>query len=130
MTRWPCPVWNGLPLGVNLFDTADIYGHGRSERFVGRLVADAPRDSVVLVSKVGYFAGTAPHGYHPLPMRHQLEQSPDNLRPEHLDAYFMHHPNFGPDDRYFRPLATLKLARTSKPLVGVLRSAALLAWTA
>lgn len=81
-------------------------GHGRSERLVGRLVADVPRDSVVLVSKVGYFAGTAPHGYHPLHMRHQLEQSPDNLRTEHLDVYFLHHPNFGPDDRY---LALLQL---------------------
>ncbi len=87
-------------LGVNLFDTADVYGHGRSERLVGRLVADVPRDSVVLVSKVGYFAGTAPHGYHPLHMRHQLEQSLDNLRTDHLDVYFLHHPNFGPDDRY------------------------------
>jgi len=77
-------------LGANLFDTADVYGHGRSERLVGRLVDQVDRNSLVLVSKVGYFAGTAPHGYHPGHMRHQLEQSLDNLHTDYLDVYFLH----------------------------------------
>lgn len=67
-------------LGTTLFDTADVYGHGRSERLLGRLVEQVPRDSLVLSSKVGYFRGTAPHGYHPPHLRHQLEQTLDNLR--------------------------------------------------
>jgi methylglyoxal reductase len=87
-------------LGANLFDTADVYGHGRSERLLGRLVAQVPRDAVVLTSKVGYFAGTAPHGYQPRHMNNQLQQSLDNLGVDRLDVYFLHHLDFGPEDRY------------------------------
>jgi aryl-alcohol dehydrogenase-like predicted oxidoreductase len=92
-------------LGATLFDTADVYGHGRSERLVGRLVAQVPRHTVVLSSKVGYFAGTGVHGYEPKHMRHQLEQTLDNLRTDHLDIYFLHHLDFGTNDRYLGPAA-------------------------
>jgi aryl-alcohol dehydrogenase-like predicted oxidoreductase len=87
-------------LGANLFDTADVYGHGRSERLLGRLVAQVPRAELVLTSKVGYFAGTAAHGYQPRHMAHQLEQTLENLGTDRLDIYFLHHSDFGPDDRY------------------------------
>ncbi len=89
--------------GARLYDTADVYGHGRSERLLGQLVAQAPRREVVLASKVGYFAGTAEHGFEPGHMRRQLEQSLDNLRTDHLDIYAFHHPNFGADDRWLHP---------------------------
>ncbi|MDT0307294.1 aldo/keto reductase [Streptomyces sp. DSM 44917] len=87
-------------LGANLFDTADVYGHGHSERLLGRLVAAVPRDSLVLSSKVGYFAGTAAHPYLPSHMRRQLATTLENLNTDHLDIYFLHNANFGPDDRY------------------------------
>lgn len=87
-------------LGVRLFDTADVYGHGKSERLIGGLVAEVPRDGLVLTSKVGYFAGTAAHGYEPIHMRHQLEQTLHNLSTDYLDIYFLHHPDFGIDDRW------------------------------
>ncbi len=82
-------------LGVRLFDTADVYGHGRSERLLGRLVAQVPRDQLRLVSKVGYFTGTAAHGYDTGHMRRQLEQTLDNLGTDHVDVYFFHHSEFG-----------------------------------
>ncbi|MBX6358149.1 MAG: aldo/keto reductase, partial [Micromonosporaceae bacterium] len=87
-------------LGANLFDTADVYGHGHSERLLGQLVAQVDRDSLVLSSKVGYFAGTAAHAYLPTAMRRQLETSLENLRTDRLDIYFFHTSEFGPDDRY------------------------------
>lgn len=87
-------------LGANLFDTADVYGHGRSERLLGRLVRQVPRDSVVLSSKTGYFAGTAAHPYLPSAMRRQLETTLENLQTGHLDIYFLHNSEFGPDDKY------------------------------
>jgi methylglyoxal reductase len=87
-------------LGANLFDTADVYGHGHSERLIGQLVATVPRDSLVLSSKVGYFAGTAAHAYVPTHMRHQLETTLENLRTDHLDVYFLHNAEFGEDDCY------------------------------
>ncbi len=89
--------------GARLYDTADVYGHGRSERLLGRLVAQVPRDEIVLASKVGYFAGTAEHGFEPRHMRRQLEQSLDNLRTDHLDIYAFHHPDFGVNDRWLHP---------------------------
>jgi methylglyoxal reductase len=90
-------------LGARLFDTADVYGHGRSERRLGRLAAQVPRDEIVLASKVGYFAGTAVHGFDPRHMRRQLGQTLDNLGTDHLDVYALHHSDFGPDDRWLRP---------------------------
>jgi len=87
-------------LGANLFDTADVYGHGRSERLLGRLVAQVPREALVLSSKTGYFAGTAAHPYLPSAMRRQLETTLENLQTDHLDIYFLHNSEFGPGDQY------------------------------
>lgn len=89
--------------GARLYDTADVYGHGRSECLLGRLVTQVPRHQIVLASKVGYFTGTAEHGFDPRHMRRQLEQSLDNLRTDHLDIYAFHHPNFGTNDRWLYP---------------------------
>lgn len=87
-------------LGANLFDTADVYGHGHSERIIGRFLRSVRRESVVLSTKVGYFAGTAEHAYRPSHMRRQLETSLENLGTDRIDIYFLHNANFGPDDRY------------------------------
>jgi methylglyoxal reductase len=89
-----------LRLGANLFDTADVYGHGRSERLLGAALADWPRATVVLATKIGYFSGTAPNPYLPLHMRHQLEMSLSNLGTDYLDIYFFHNLHFGEGDRY------------------------------
>jgi methylglyoxal reductase len=100
--------------GARLYDTADVYvyGHGRSERLLGWLVAQVPRHEIVLASKVGYFTGTAEHGYEPRHMRRQLEQSLDNLRTDHLDIYTFHHPNFGTNDRWLsRALEAMRAFR-------------------
>lgn len=90
-------------LGARLYDTADVYGHGRSERLLGALTAQVPREDIVLCSKVGYFAGTAEHGFEPRHMRRQLAQTLDNLGTDHLDIYALHHPDFGPGDRWLHP---------------------------
>lgn len=90
-------------LGARVFDTADVYGHGKSERRLGHLVAQVPRADIVVSSKVGYFAGTAPHGFDPAHMRRQLGQTLDNLGTDHLDIYALHHADFGPGDRYLEP---------------------------
>ncbi|MGH2952310.1 MAG: aldo/keto reductase [Solirubrobacterales bacterium] len=98
-------LFRAFELGANLFDTADVYGHGQSERLIGRFLSQVPRDQVVITSKVGYFAGTAPNAYQPLHLRHQLEQTLleqtlDNLGTDYLDVYFLHNFDFGLDDAY------------------------------
>ncbi|MFF5264606.1 aldo/keto reductase [Actinomadura viridis] len=87
-------------LGANLYDTADVYGHGHSERLIGNFLRHVPRHDVVISSKTGYFAGTAAHPYVPSHMRHQLETTLENLDTDHIDIYFLHTADFGDDDRY------------------------------
>jgi methylglyoxal reductase len=89
-----------VELGANLFDTADVYGHGHSERLLGRLVRQVERSKLVLSSKTGYFAGTAAHPYLPSAMRRQLETTLENLQTDYLDIYFLHNSQFGPSDQY------------------------------
>lgn len=92
-------VERGLELGCNHFDTADVYGNGRSEQMLGKILGTR-RKEVVIATKVGWFPGTAVHAYHPLHIRHQIEQSLENLRTDYVDIYYFHHADFGPDDCY------------------------------
>lgn len=98
-----------IEMGANLFDTADVYGFGQSERILGWMLEHirkrgvVRREDIVLVSKVGYFRGCAPHGFDPLHMRHQLEMTLQNLNTDYLDIYFFHHLDFGPNDLYLQP---------------------------
>jgi aryl-alcohol dehydrogenase-like predicted oxidoreductase len=87
-----------LDQGVNHFDNADVYGNGRAERLLARALGSKSQ-SVVIASKVGHFKGTAEHAYDPLHIRHQCEQSLQNLRRDYLDIYYFHHGDFGPEDR-------------------------------
>jgi aryl-alcohol dehydrogenase-like predicted oxidoreductase len=40
-------------LGVNLFDTSDLYGHGHSEEILGRWLTSVPREKILIATKVG-----------------------------------------------------------------------------
>ena len=42
-----------LDLGVNFFDTADVYGDGRSERLLARLRQERPADNFYIATKAG-----------------------------------------------------------------------------
>lgn len=95
-----------IEMGANVFDTADVYGLGESERLLGgvfeKLIKDGitKREDNIIISKIGYFKGCAPHGFDPLHMRHQLEMSLQNLGVDYLDIYFFHHLDFGENDKY------------------------------
>lgn len=88
--------------GVNHFDNADVYGNGKAERMLARVLKrlGLKNEDFIITSKVGHFAGTAEHAYDPLHIRHQCEQSLQNLNREYLDIYYLHHGSFGRDDRY------------------------------
>ena len=75
----------GLMLGMTLIDTAENYGDGRSEEFVGRAIAGR-RDRVFLVSKVetNHVAGTG--------IGHACEASLARLGTDYLDLYLLHSP--------------------------------------
>jgi aryl-alcohol dehydrogenase-like predicted oxidoreductase len=42
-----------VDLGVNFLDTADVYGDGRSEKLIGRLLEDRPNDEILVATKAG-----------------------------------------------------------------------------
>jgi aryl-alcohol dehydrogenase-like predicted oxidoreductase len=88
-----------LDLGVNHFDNADVYGNGRAERMLARVLG-ARSKRVLIATKVGHFPGTAEHAYVGAHIRHQCEQSLINLRREAIDLYYFHHGDFGPNDGY------------------------------
>ncbi|MFI6763819.1 aldo/keto reductase [Micromonospora sp. NPDC050417] len=85
--------------GIRLFDTADVYGHGDGERRLGILVAEVPRDQILISSKTGYDARDG-HPYEPHRMLRQLRASLTRLGTDHLDIYAFHSGNFGKEDEY------------------------------
>jgi aryl-alcohol dehydrogenase-like predicted oxidoreductase len=88
-----------LGAGVNHFDNADVYGNGRAERMLSRILGDRTK-KLVVATKVGWFPGTAEHAYEPAHIRHQCEQSLVNLKRDFIDLYYFHHGDFGPNDKY------------------------------
>lgn len=104
-------------LGVTLFDTADVYGLGQSERLLGRLLRDTGRTGLVISSKVGYFAGTARHPYQPDQIRRQFATTLDNLGTDHLDIYFLHSSDFGENDQYLAGAVTVMCELREQDLI-------------
>jgi diketogulonate reductase-like aldo/keto reductase len=72
-----------LDLGVNLIDTAEMYGDGRSEELIG-LALEGRRQEAFLVSKV------YPHNASRQVVTAACERSLNRLRTDHLDLYLLH----------------------------------------
>ncbi len=87
-----------LELGINFFDTADAYGGGASETFIGRFrkTKDASvRDQLLLSSKVFNPVGDGPNdrGLSRRHIKRQVEASLTRLGAERLDLYLVHEPD-------------------------------------
>ncbi len=89
-----------VELGVNFFDTADVYGGGRSERLLARLRQQHP-GKIYIATKVG--RGLSPHvseGYNRANLTAFVEHSLKNLSTETIDLLQLHCP---PSEVYWRP---------------------------
>jgi aryl-alcohol dehydrogenase-like predicted oxidoreductase len=85
-----------LEHGITLFDTADIYGQGMSEDFIGRaLEANGKRDRVLLATKFGKEMDENPHDHRGSReyIRRAVEGSLRRLRTDAIDLYQMHEPD-------------------------------------
>jgi aryl-alcohol dehydrogenase-like predicted oxidoreductase len=85
-----------LDAGITLFDTADIYGQGTSEEFIGRAL-DGRRDRVLVATKFGKEMDENPserRGSREY-IRWAVEGSLRRLRTDHIDLYQMHEPDPG-----------------------------------
>jgi len=78
--------------GLTFFDTAEMYGDGASERFLGRALAGR-REEVVIATKFGWERETDPPGGSAANVRRAIEGSLERLRTEYVDLYQYHRPD-------------------------------------
>jgi len=78
--------------GVTLFDTADVYGDGRSESLIGRFLASRPGHAVTVATKMGRRVDQAPENYTPENFRAWTDRSRRNLGVDTLDLVQLHCP--------------------------------------
>ncbi|MCA1677613.1 MAG: aldo/keto reductase, partial [Actinobacteria bacterium] len=100
-------------LGITLFDTADAYGGGRSERWIGDWLRERADDQVVLTTKVFYSVEGDPgdRGLAPERIRRQLEGSLERLGVDRVDLYLTHAPD--PETPFERTLEALDELRAA-----------------
>jgi aryl-alcohol dehydrogenase-like predicted oxidoreductase len=78
-------------LGVNFFDTANVYGSGRSEEYIGEWLAGKDRDDFVLASKVFFALSGRQHiGLSRKIIMAEVEGTLSRLGTDYLDVYYIH----------------------------------------
>ena len=91
-------VRRALELGINFFDTADMYSLGVSEEVTGRALKDfASREEVVIATKVFYAMGDKPN-QRGLSRKHIMEACEASLRrlgTDYIDLYQIHRWDYG-----------------------------------
>ncbi len=81
--------------GINMFDTADAYGLGKSEEIVGKAIKNK-RQSVVLATKIGHRGGRGPNdsGLSREHIIQGVEVSLKRLGTDYIDIYYAHTPDY------------------------------------
>ena len=90
-------ILEALDRGINVVDTAPVYGFGRSEQIVGRALKEyGSRDRVILSTKVGLewdTDGNVTRNATPQRIRREIEDSLERLQTDYVDIYFVHWPD-------------------------------------
>ena len=89
-------IQHALDIGINLIDTAPVYGFGRSEEIVGKALAEGGRrDKAVLATKVAleWVDGKVYRNSTPQRIREEIEDSLRRLRTDRVDLYQVHWPD-------------------------------------
>jgi aryl-alcohol dehydrogenase-like predicted oxidoreductase len=81
-----------IAVGINFFDTADIYGEGRSEEFLGRALGGRRRE-VVIATKFGMKMDEGRQGARPEYIRRAADASLRRLNTDYIDLYQLHKPD-------------------------------------
>ena len=98
--------------GINLLDTAYIYGPERSEELVGEVVKEYPREQIKIATK-GYHEFDENQEVHqnnqPEYLKQQVENSLKRLQTDYIDLYYIHFPDDNtPKDQAVAALQELK----------------------
>ena len=81
-------------VGINFIDTANVYGRGTAETFLGEALAGRPRDSYILATKLFFPMSDADRGLSRAQVEKQLDASLRRLRTDHVDLYQCHRYDF------------------------------------
>lgn len=83
------PVFDkAMECGLNLWDTAAVYGEGSSERILGNFVKDVSREDVIISTKfTPQIAGSSPDA-----MQEMIDGSKERLHTDVIDIYWIHNP--------------------------------------
>ena len=81
-----------LDAGINFFDTADMYGSGQSEEFLGKAL-QGRRDKAIIATKFGLKMGDGMEGARPHYIEQALEASLRRLGVDVIDLYQIHRPD-------------------------------------
>ena len=81
-----------LDEGINFFDTADVYGGGQSEEYLGKALKSR-RDKAVIATKFGMKMGEGKEGARPEYIREALDASLRRLGVDVIDLYQIHFPD-------------------------------------
>jgi aryl-alcohol dehydrogenase-like predicted oxidoreductase len=83
-------VAKAFELGIDFIDTANVYSGGGAEEFLGEVLADRPRDSYVLATKLYFPMSESDRGLSREQVAKQIDASLRRLRTDHVDLYQCH----------------------------------------
>ena len=76
--------------GINFIDTANVYGRGAAETFLGEALQGRPRESYVLATKLYFPMSDTDYGLSRAQVEKQLDASLKRLRTDYVDLYQCH----------------------------------------
>lgn len=98
--------------GLNILDTAFIYGPRRSEELVGETVKEFPREDYAIATKGAHYfddEGNEHYSNDPGFLKQQVEESLERLQEDYIDLYYIHFPDEDtPKDEAVAALKELK----------------------
>ncbi len=86
-------VAKAFEVGINFIDTANVYGRGGAEELLGEVLADRPRDSYILATKL-FWPMNGDQGLSRPQVFRQLDASLARLRTDYVDLYQCHRYDF------------------------------------
>lgn len=80
---------HALDMGLNFFDTADVYGNGHNERLIGKALKEVRKD-VILATKFGFLPDESGLNGRPEYVKTACDASLSRLGTDYIDLYYLH----------------------------------------
>lgn len=114
-----------LEQGINLFDTAPLYGAGRAEKLLGMALEGVPRSQFVLSTKVGRLVEgrspgqELPFNYSREGVLRSIDESLQRLKLDQIDLLLIHDPDNHPNEALTEAFPTLAELRSQGVIRGI-----------